>query len=165
MLDSLANYLAFVVVSLCGVQSLFNFNPLIKLDGYYMLSDWADVPNLQQRSVGRVKAQMRRLLWGALRPEPDPRGRLLLAYGLVSWTYSLVFFSLVLWGMFWFLSEKWGVIGMSAVTLIGLVSSRGLLKDTSSGEVRRMLTKRHKRLVAWVLVLGGLTAVLTVVQI
>src|SRR5262249_41683186 len=28
------HYLAFVVLSACGVQTLFNFNPLIRLDGY-----------------------------------------------------------------------------------------------------------------------------------
>src|SRR5205085_829876 len=89
--DSLVNYVAFVVLSACGVQTLFNFNPLLKLDGYYLLSDWVEVPNLQQRSAAHVKAWLRRLLWGAGRPEPEPHGRVLLAYGLVSGLYSLGF--------------------------------------------------------------------------
>src|SRR5262249_29408020 len=46
--DSPANYVAFVVLATCGVQTLFNFNPLLKLDGYYLLSDWLDAPNLRQ---------------------------------------------------------------------------------------------------------------------
>src|SRR5262249_13935290 len=62
---TLPHQLAFVVVSVCGVQTLFNFNPLIKLDGYYLLSDVLEVPNLQQRAGDHVKARLRWLLWGA----------------------------------------------------------------------------------------------------
>ena len=163
--DSTVNYLAFVVLTMCGVQTLFNFNPLIKLDGYYLLSDWLEVPNLQQRGFACWKEHLRWLLWGAPRPVPVPHAKALLRFGLTSWFYSLVFLSLMLWAMFWFLTDKWGVIGMSAVTMIGLVSSRGLLQDTTAGEVRRMLTRRQKRTVAWLLLLAGLAAVLTFVKI
>src|SRR5204862_349914 len=68
------NYVSWVVVTVCGVRTLLNFNPLLKLDGYYMLSDWLEVPNLRQRSWGRMQAQLRWLLWGAARPAPEPRG-------------------------------------------------------------------------------------------
>src|SRR5262249_19816545 len=47
---TLAHYLAFVVLTVCGVQTLFNFNPLLKLDGYYLLSGWAEGPNLQAQA-------------------------------------------------------------------------------------------------------------------
>jgi len=30
----------------------FNFNPLLKLDGYYLLSDWAEIPNLRPAKLG-----------------------------------------------------------------------------------------------------------------
>jgi multidrug efflux pump subunit AcrA (membrane-fusion protein) len=159
------NYLAFVVVASCGIGTLFNLNPLIKLDGYYLLSDWLEIPNLQERGVNRFKAELRRVMWGATQPGPEPRSRALFTYGLTSWLYSLVFLSLALWGMFWFLGERWGVVGMSAVTLLGLVSSRAMLKDTSSGEVRQMLTQRQRRLAVWVLVLAGAIAALTLVKI
>ncbi|PYJ93176.1 MAG: hypothetical protein DME23_26485, partial [Verrucomicrobia bacterium] len=33
------NYLALIVMTTSGVKTLLNFNPLIKLDGYYLLSD------------------------------------------------------------------------------------------------------------------------------
>ena len=72
--DTLVHYLAFVVLGVCGLQSLVNFNPLIKLDGYYLLSDWVEVPNLRQRAVGYVSARLRWLLWGARRP-PRRSGR------------------------------------------------------------------------------------------
>jgi len=159
------NYLAFIVVVSSGIDTLFNFNPLLRLDGYYLLSDWLEVPNLQQRALERFKGHLRWLLWGTPRPEPERRARVFLGYGLVSWLYSLGFLFLMLWGMFWFLGEKWGGIGMGAVAMLGLVSSRGLLKDTTAGEARRMLSRRHKRCAIWLLGLAALVATLCLVEI
>jgi putative peptide zinc metalloprotease protein len=163
--DSLVHYLAFVVLSACGVQTLFNFNPLLKLDGYYLLSDWLEVPNLQQRAGDYVKSRLRWLLWGAARPEPEPRGRVLLLYGLVSWLYSLIFLVLSLVVMGYFLGGRLGLLGLSAVALLGLLSMRGLLHGLSAGEVRTMVRFRHKRTVLWALVLGGVPAALFVIPI
>jgi hypothetical protein len=39
------------VVVFSGLQTLVNFNPLIKLDGYYMLSDFLEVPNLRGKAL------------------------------------------------------------------------------------------------------------------
>ena len=41
----------FVVIAVCGIRSLFNFNPLIKMDGYFLLSDYLGIANLRQGSV------------------------------------------------------------------------------------------------------------------
>src|SRR5262249_31777326 len=76
MADTLVHRLAFLVLSACGIQTLFNFNPLIKLDGYYLLSDWLEVPNLQQRALTDFKGWLRRLLWGAAPPPEERRGGL-----------------------------------------------------------------------------------------
>ncbi len=39
------------VVLVAGVSALlFNINPLLRLDGYYILSDWLEIPNLGQRA-------------------------------------------------------------------------------------------------------------------
>jgi hypothetical protein len=158
--DSLVNYLAFIVLSACGVQTLFNFNPLLKLDGYYLLGDALEVPNLQQRAGVYVKSRLRWLLWGAARPEPDERGRTLLIYGLVSWLYSLVFLGLSLGFMTHFFGAKLGVLGVVLVALLGLMSVRGLFHGFTAGEVRTMILFRHRRTVVWALLLGGAPAAL-----
>lgn len=165
MPDSLVNYLALIVASACGVQTLFNLNPLLKLDGYYLLSDWLEVPNLQQRAGDCIKGWIRWLLWGAARPEPDPRGRCLLTYGLVSWLYSLAFLFLSLVVMTHMLSARLGLLGLVLVVLLGLLSLSGLLHGFTAGEVRKMILYRHKRSVLWLLGMGGLAAVLCLVQI
>src|SRR5262249_44936335 len=105
---SFPNRLAFIVLMLCGVQTLFNFNPLLKLDGYYLLSDWLEVPNLQQRALDSFKRHVRWLLWGAARPGSEPRGKLLWCFGMATWLCSVVFLGLMLWGMTHFLGTSWG---------------------------------------------------------
>src|SRR5262249_28262755 len=123
---TLANHLAFVVLSVCGIQTLFNFNPFLKLDGYYLLSDWLEVPNLRQQALDVFRGRLRRLLWGAPPPERHPRGRALLAFGLVSWVYSLAFLALSLAALARFLGAHWGGVGVLGVAVLGFVSARGL---------------------------------------
>jgi hypothetical protein len=55
-----------------GVDALFNLNPLIKLDGYYLLSDWLEI-----RTSVRAPAHRRRRTRANSPPTPraaDLRG-------------------------------------------------------------------------------------------
>jgi putative peptide zinc metalloprotease protein len=47
-----------MVVGVSGVKTLFNFNPLIKLDGYYLLSDYLEMPNLREKAFNFVKNEI-----------------------------------------------------------------------------------------------------------
>jgi putative peptide zinc metalloprotease protein len=52
----LLNSLAFYQMSASFVSTiLFNGNPLLKFDGYFILIDLLDTPNLQQKSFGYIK--------------------------------------------------------------------------------------------------------------
>jgi putative peptide zinc metalloprotease protein len=85
------NFLALVVMATSGIKSLFNLNPLIKLDGYYLLSDYLEVPNLRQKSLGYISAGIKRL-WGSAvqgRIETSRREqRIYLSYGLLAAAFS-----------------------------------------------------------------------------
>ena len=70
--DTRLNYLAWLVMSVCGARIFFNLNPLLKLDGYYLLSDLLRVPNLRQRGWDRLMAHVRWVLWGAPVRRPSP---------------------------------------------------------------------------------------------
>ena len=164
MADTVISRLAFLVLSACGLQTLFNFNPLIKLDGYYLLSDWLEVPNLQQRALGYFKGWLRRLLWGAARPAEEPRGRLLLTYGLVSFFYSAFFLALMLGALVPFLWRSWGWPGLVAAGVLCFYSARGLFKGVAGGEMSTMITTRRRRTATWLLGLGTLAAVLAGVE-
>src|SRR5438094_6595102 len=90
--DIWANYVALIVMAGSGVKTLLNFSPLLKLDGYYLLSDYLDAPNLRRRSFRYMGDLMRRLWGGVTSPmaEVTPRERrMYLAYGLVAALPSL----------------------------------------------------------------------------
>jgi len=52
--DTWINYTALIVMTLSGVRSFVDFNPFVKLDGYYLLSDYLELPNLRRRSFKYV---------------------------------------------------------------------------------------------------------------
>jgi len=50
------NTISLQIMTICSVSTvLFNFNPLMKLDGYYLLSDLLAVPNLKEESAKYLK--------------------------------------------------------------------------------------------------------------
>jgi putative peptide zinc metalloprotease protein len=163
--ETWVNRLAFLVLSVCGLQTLCNFNPLIKLDGYYLLSDWLEVPNLHQRAASSFRGWLRRLLWGAARPADEPRGRWLLAYGLVSFAYSAVFLALMLGALVPFLWRSWGWPGLFAGGLLSSCGARGLFQGMAGGEFRTMIVTRRRRSFVWLLGVGAVIAVLGRVEI
>jgi putative peptide zinc metalloprotease protein len=64
------------------VNAAFNLNPFLALDGYYLLMDWLEVPNLRARGLSWIIARLRRRppRFGQL----DREGRLVALYGMLS---------------------------------------------------------------------------------
>lgn len=158
--DGLVNYLAWVVISVCGARTFLNFNPLMKLDGYYILSDWLEIHNLGRRGQTSWLGLVRWVLWGAERPAAQPRGMLITCYGAASWCFILGFLSLLLLGLARFHDSRGGLIGLGISLFLFFLISRSLFRGLTDGEVRKMLTKRHKRTAFWVLGLGLLPTAL-----
>ncbi len=162
---TLLNHLAWLVVSLCGVRIVFNFNPFLKLDGYYLLSDLLGMPNLRRRAWESVTGHLRWLLWGSARPAPEPRGWFILGFGAMTWVYSIVFLGLMLAGMARLLDESWGPLAMGFMTFMVAVRVRRRFRGILTGEVTTMVRMRRKRTAAWVVALGALPVMLAVVRI
>lgn len=125
----LVNLLALDVMVVCSVSTLlFNANPLLKYDGYYILADLVEIPNLRQKASTLLQRTASEWLLG-LESRPDPflpqRGRwMFVAYSIaaVAWRWVITL------SIFWFLYrllEPWGmkVIGqmLAAAALGGLV--------------------------------------------
>ena len=159
--DTLINYLAWTIVSVSGVRVLFNFTPFVKLDGYYLLSDVLDIPNLRQRALDRVAARLRWLLWGARPPLPEAREKTLLVYGLLCWCVSVVMLS----GMLWAIGRQldgylghWGAV--LVVSPLAYAGGRAMLQGLNQGEAQQMVRRRPLRSVFWGASLTGVFAVL-----
>ncbi|MBF0298197.1 MAG: efflux RND transporter periplasmic adaptor subunit [Oligoflexia bacterium] len=54
--NTFLNQISFQVMTICSISTIVaNFNPLVKLDGYYLLSDYLEVPNLKEDSGAYIK--------------------------------------------------------------------------------------------------------------
>ncbi len=88
------NFMAFNVVILASINALlFNANPLMKFDGYYVLTDLVKIPNLYARGQGFLKAVGKRWFLGMHHPLPDrPAGeRLFVAvYGILAFLWRIL---------------------------------------------------------------------------
>nr|MDT0659251.1 cyclic nucleotide-binding protein [Micromonospora sp. DSM 115978] len=64
------------------LNALFNLNPFLALDGYYLLMDWLEIPNLRARGLAFVAGRLRRRppRWAQL----DREGRLVALYGTLA---------------------------------------------------------------------------------
>jgi len=96
----LARMVAYDVMLIAGVSTvLFNGNPLLRFDGYYILADLIEVPNLRQRAGAMLRWYGDRYILGiadAPPPEATPgERRWLVAFGLASAAYR-VFVALVI---------------------------------------------------------------------
>ena len=95
--------IAFVTLFICTVSTLlFNGNPLLRFDAYYVLCDALDLPNLAQRSNAWWAASARRLLLGeaGMADQLFARGerKWLICYAPLSFAYRTILLStLVLW--------------------------------------------------------------------
>ena len=78
-----------------------NASPFMRFDGYFLLSDWLDMPNMHDRAFALGRWRLREWLFGFGDPQPEPcaprRRRFLIAFAFVTWLYRLaVFFSIAL---------------------------------------------------------------------
>ncbi|MBF0585045.1 MAG: efflux RND transporter periplasmic adaptor subunit [Magnetococcales bacterium] len=75
---------------------LINGNPLMRFDGYFFLSDWLDVANLQERAFALGRWRLRRLLLGLRDGPPErfspSRQRLLILFAWGTWLYRFLLF-------------------------------------------------------------------------
>ncbi len=95
------NALAYNMIFVASVSTvLFNINPLLRFDGYYVLSDLLDIPNLNTQAVQHLRHLVERYAFG-WRKSRSPAGGIkeavwLTVFGIASGLYRLVVFGSIL---------------------------------------------------------------------
>lgn len=93
----LVNQIAYNIVFISSISTvLFNANPLMKFDGYYILSDLLEVPNLMQRSQQMVQHLLKKYAYRLKDDRPPTtvksERRILVAFGILSMMYRVFLF-------------------------------------------------------------------------
>ncbi len=92
--NSLINQLAFNTMFIASVSTvIFNANPLLRYDGYYILSDWLEIPNLRYKATEYALGLIKRHIFGVKQTQPLPplRQRFwLFSYAITSGIYRIL---------------------------------------------------------------------------
>ena len=116
--DGIVHSIAFNVMIVGSVSSLiFNGNPLLKFDSYYILSDYLEIPNLQTKSSGVWTYWWKKYIFkvsSSRRAYHNKKESLILAlYGVLSYIYRL----LVAVSIALFVSDQWIEVGVLILLL------------------------------------------------
>jgi putative peptide zinc metalloprotease protein len=113
--------LAYNIMFVASVSTIiFNVNPLMRFDGYYILSDLVEIPNLNQRATGQLQYWAEHYLFGVKNTESPARTRReagwLAVFGLTSGGYRVIVFS----GILLVIADRFLIVGivMAAACLI-----------------------------------------------
>lgn len=116
--EGLINSLAFNVMLIGSVSSLiFNGNPLTRLDSYYILSDWLEIPNLAIRAREQWIGVFQRYLLFLDDVQPIAKSYReafwLLLYGFFSFLYRIV----ISVGIAVFVMDQWFALGVVIIVM------------------------------------------------
>jgi putative peptide zinc metalloprotease protein len=93
---ALRNALLYLATTSWLLSLALNASPFMRFDGYFILSDLLDFPNLHERASALARVTLRRNLLGLQEdwPETFPSGqrRLLVTFAIITWVYRLVLF-------------------------------------------------------------------------
>ncbi|MGN7614622.1 peptidase M50, partial [Magnetococcales bacterium HHB-1] len=160
--------LAYNMMFVASVSTvLFNANPLLRFDGYYILSDILDIPNLSKRSNMQLRHVVEKYLFGwrasQSAAETKKSAWILSSFGLLSGIYRIIIFG----GILLFVADKYLLLGLfMAVSglFFWLVMPLGRLIIYLFSSPRLERTRMR----AWsvtLLFLGGLAVILAFVPV
>ncbi|MGK0250442.1 MAG: putative peptide zinc metalloprotease protein [Oleispira sp.] len=161
----LVRALAFNTMVISGVSTvLFNGNPLLRFDAYYVLADWLEIPNLANRSntyVGYwVKAHLMGVRGGHSPASSRREASWLMGYAVSSYLYRIV----IMMTIALFIITKYLFVGaiLAMWTLwIGflLPFAKLVVKPFTDRQLQQQ--RRH----TWSVVIGGISLLVLVLAV
>jgi putative peptide zinc metalloprotease protein len=160
--------LAYNVILIASVSTLlFNANPLLRFDGYYIFSDLIEIQNLGTRSTRYLGYLCQRYLFGLRELEVSPstagERRWFVGYGIAAFVYRMfVVAAIVLFvaGKFFFIGVLLAIWGVTVMVVAPLV--RNVAKIFTSPAIR---PKRTRAVVTTGALAAAIVATVTLVPV
>ncbi len=105
--------LAYNMMITASVSTIvFNINPLLRFDGYYILSDLVDIPNLHSQAAKQTLYLVERFAFGCRKAIPSTQvlGETLFLY--VYWVASRIYRVIVFGGILLIVADKFLLLGL-----------------------------------------------------
>jgi putative peptide zinc metalloprotease protein len=161
---TLASGLAYNVMLIASFSTVvFNANPLLRYDGYYILSDWLEIPNLRYRSSEYAMGLIKRHLFKVRQVQPlPPLGQRvwLFVYAITSSIYRMmvsVFIILMIWDKVPVLGVLMALGGVATFVLVPVIKTFKYLL------IEAELHRKRPRAIAWTL--AGVTAAVILIGV
>jgi putative peptide zinc metalloprotease protein len=134
------NSLAFYLMTISMVSTIiFNANPLIKFDGYFILMDYLQIPNLATKSMEHIKYLFMNRVLGMTQqttPVNAPRELLIFTvYGICAFLYRISLYTGIAAGVYYRFDKFLGI--MLAVPALGLFVVRPVVRGMKTLVLRR----------------------------
>ena len=163
--ESTLSFICLNLMIVCSVSTLLlNANPLLRYDGYYILSDLWGVPNLHEQSKTAFWRVFSRFVM-LQSPQPvrlDGNSLLLVAFAIFSWLYRIFVTLAILW-MVWTVLPPIGLKLLSMIVTASVVVGVFLSQKRLFANARDWFRKldRPSRIVSTIM--GGLLLFLFIV--
>lgn len=130
----IVNTVSFQLMALCGISTiLINGNPLMRYDGYYVLSDLLNRPNLSlaaRHELGRFQTMCWSSSWFSF-------DWTLIVYGVLAAVYRWVVLAAIVIAIICFTNEN-------SIVVVGWLAAAGLLMWVMRGLLRSNQNKRRR---------------------
>ncbi|MBW2270740.1 MAG: peptidase M50 [Deltaproteobacteria bacterium] len=146
----LVRSVAYSIIWISGASTLlFNANPLLRFDGYFILSDWIEIPNLSARSNQYLGYLVQRNVFGLNQvrcPVNAPgEARWFLVYGIAAFVYRV----LIIFGIALFIAGKFFILGvLLALLSLGMQVIAPAVRQISSVLSSPRFGEKRLRIVA-----------------
>ena len=162
------NIVAELILLIIIVSFIFNLNPLIKLDGYYLLSDFLEIPNLRSKSFAYLSNVWKRVILGWPIEKIETTGRerrIYLFYAALALVYTIFIVLYVLVILAEFLYQKTGYSGLFLLFALIIFTIRTNIANAVQGFIQHVkylkdIMKKPFRLVSYIIVIAVLIIVL-----
>jgi putative peptide zinc metalloprotease protein len=153
--------IAYNVMLIGGVSTLlFNGNPLLRFDGYYVLSDWIEIPNLGGRSNRHLGYLIQKYLFGGRDAEPVTSVRAernwFVGYGVAAFIYRMF----IMFAIIAYIAGRFFIVGVllaiwAATTQMIIPMGKNIMFLANSPKLRTNRPRAILTSLAVLAVLGG----------
>jgi putative peptide zinc metalloprotease protein len=127
-----------------------NASPFMRFDGYFIVMDWLDFPNLHERAGAMARTWLRRSLLGWREAYPEHlagRGNtVLIAFALVTWVYRLTVFLGIALLVYHYFFKLLGV-ALMVVELLWFIG-KPVMNELQTWHQRRVEVRRSRKVAA-----------------